>query len=104
MASHLIQLLLPVADNNASPYPEAVLEGVKEALVEKFGGVTAFSRSPAQGVWAPAAAQEQHDDVVIVEVMADSVDDSWWAQLRKRLEQQLNQQEIVLRVFPIRTL
>lgn len=103
MFSHLIQLLLPVADNQGRAFPDDVLENVKSTLVEKFGGVTAFSRAPAQGVWA-GPHRTQHDDVVIVEVMAGTMDETWWGNFRAGLERKLGQQEIVVRAFLMRTL
>ncbi len=103
MFSHLIQLLLPVADNQGRAFPDDVLESVKTTLVAKFGGVTAFGRAPAHGVWA-GPNRTQHDDVVIVEVMAGALDETWWSDFRKGLESKLGQQEIVVRAFLMRTL
>ena len=104
MANHLVQLLLPLADNAGRPFPDTILEGVKETLANRFGGVTAFERSPAQGIWAPDPARKQHDQVVTIEVMVDTVDNTWWKDFRERLERELNQEQIVVRAFPIHAL
>ena len=104
MASHLVQLLLPIANNEGRSFPKAILEKVKDTLVEKFGGVTAFERAPARGVWAPSSTEKQHDELVTIEVMVDEVDERWWAEFRQALERDLSQQEIVVRAFPICTL
>ena len=104
MANHLVQLLLPVSDNKGNPFPDSVLARVKQTLIDKFGGVTAFERSPAQGVWAQGSAPQQHEDVVTIEVMVDTIDEAWWSGLRLTLERELGQQEIVARAFSIRML
>jgi hypothetical protein len=51
---HLIQLLLPRRDNNKQEFPAAYFSKVREELTERFGGVTAFIRSPAVGLWKEA--------------------------------------------------
>jgi hypothetical protein len=38
-----------------------------------------------------------HDNIAVVEVMADALDREYWRVLRKRLEQELDQEEIVIR-------
>ena len=97
---HLIQLLLPLRDNAGCPYEEHLFQCINDTLVETFGGVTAFSRSPAKGTWLNADREEQ-DDVVVVEVMAESLDRDWWQKFRKRLEAQMAQKEIVVRTHLI---
>jgi hypothetical protein len=103
MDQQLIQLLLPVADNDGRPFPDEVLERVKQALVDKFGGLTAYGRAPAEGVWESGAEGRQRDDVVIVEVMTPDVDPSWWTAFKEKLESELGQEEIVIRAFSIRS-
>jgi hypothetical protein len=44
------------------------------------------------------------DDVVVYEVMADALDETWWAGLRTRLEAQFQQKEMVIRAHEIRRL
>jgi len=104
MGSQLVQLLLPLADKEGRVFPDHILEGVKQRLVERFGGVTAYTRSPAEGVWAPRPNKCEKDDVVIVEVMAPELDEAWWSGFQRELERALGQDEIVVRAFPIRTL
>ena len=41
---HLVQLFLPLRDNEGSAFPGALYEGVRADLAEMFGGVTAFTR------------------------------------------------------------
>jgi len=100
---HLIQILLPLADNEGREFPEGTLRDIHADLAERFGGLTAYSRSPARGVWK-SGPDEQKDDIVIVEVMAESLDETWWTDLRKRLETLLGQEELVIRATEIRKL
>ncbi len=104
MISHLVQLLLPVRDNNNRPIPDSAYEEIKRELVIRYGGVTAFTRAPAEGVWAASSGARQEEDVVIVEVMTPDLDTAWWGRFRKQLEKALGQEEIVVRAFPIRIL
>jgi hypothetical protein len=48
---HLIQLLLPLHDNDGPAFPSNHFKQVRSDLTDRFGGVTAFIRSPAVGLW-----------------------------------------------------
>jgi hypothetical protein len=87
--SFLIQILLPTHYNTGRRIPDEAVETVKAKLVEHFGGVTAFTRSPAKGVWTPEKGPDVHEDVVIVEVMTEALDEAWWRQFRQKLEHDL---------------
>jgi hypothetical protein len=50
---HLVQILLPLFDNDGVSLPRQLFARVRDELTEKFGGLTAFTRSPAEGVWRP---------------------------------------------------
>jgi hypothetical protein len=100
----LVQILLPLSDNAGRRYPDELLEHVKETLVGQFGGVTAFSRAPAQGIWAPEGGSVSREDVVVLEVMVANVDADWWRTFREALERDLEQESIVVRATPIRML
>ncbi|ADV28024.1 hypothetical protein Psesu_2189 [Pseudoxanthomonas suwonensis 11-1] len=96
-AMYLIQLFLPLRDNEGVAFPKAMYDQVRADLAEHFGGVTAFVRSPAVGLWEDDDGDVQRDDVVLLEVMADHVDHGWWAAYRKRLEQEFRQDEVLVR-------
>jgi hypothetical protein len=72
-------------------------------LTGKFGGATSFVRAPGQGLWKNGG-ETRHDNVAVVEVMADQLDSPYWTLLRDRLECELSQEEIVLRAYKIRRL
>ncbi len=99
---HIVQILLPLADNLGQPFPESLLGDVREELVSRFGGLTAYGRAPALGVWAHEGAR-QKDDIVVVEVMVGNLDEVWWRSFRVRLEKLLAQEEVVVRAFEITT-
>ena len=93
---HLIQILLPLFDNSGKHFPESAYEKIRSELIEKFGGLTAFTRSPAQGLWKDAGVTKR-DDIVVFEVMADLVDAPWWRSYRTQLEAVFRQDTIVVR-------
>jgi hypothetical protein len=100
---HLIQILLPLADNAGHAFPGDVLQAIQTELSQRFGGLTAYSRAPAKGVWTQSGGQ-QEDDIIIVEVMAETLDERWWRDFRRRLEERLGQEELVIRAQEMRTL
>lgn len=92
---YVIQILLPLYDNDGVPFADAEMSAIREDLIAHFGGVTA-TRTPAEGVWAQRDLRVR-DDIILVEVMADALDRAWWRAFRARLEQQLRQDEIIVR-------
>ena len=62
---HLIQLFLPLYDNDGQPFPRALFDAVRAELAEAFGGVTAYTRAPATGLWEDDAGRVQRDDVLL---------------------------------------
>jgi hypothetical protein len=99
---HVVQILLPLADNDGRPFPDSLLREIREELVARFGGLTAYGRAPALGVWAHDGTR-QKDDIVVVEVMVEALDETWWRGFRERLESLLKQEKLVVRSFEIRT-
>lgn len=94
---HLVELLLPLYDNEGRRFTAADFDHVRDELAEAFGGVTAFRRSPAEGVWKEPDGEVSRDRVVIFEVMADSLDRAWWSEYRAGLERRFRQEVIVIR-------
>ncbi len=100
---HLVQILLPLADNHGQPFPGAHYARVRGELSERFGGITTYSRAPAEGVWKEGG-DTSRDDVVIFEVMAEELDYPWWRVYRADLESRFRQDAIVARAVPIERL
>jgi hypothetical protein len=83
---HLVQILLPVYDNVGKRFPTGHYNQVRARLADMFGGLTAYTRAPAEGLWNSGGTVKR-DDIVVVEVMVDSVDRTWWKDYRHELEQ-----------------
>jgi hypothetical protein len=98
---HVVEIFLPTGGAAL----EAELTKLRVVLTEKFGGLTAFTRAPAQGAWrAAGSAHVEQDDVIVVEVMCESLDRAWWAKLKRELETSLKQKEILIRAHQSQTL
>ncbi len=76
---HLVQILLPTHDNSREPFSREDYRHVWQELTEKFGGITVYTRAPAEGHWKLNDNHTSRDDIVIVEVMASELDKSWCA-------------------------
>lgn len=98
---YLIEILLPTSDNHGKRFEAAVFDRTREELIERFGGITAFFRSPAAGAWEAPNGTVQHDSIVVLEVMAEHLDRPWWKDYRARLEARFTQEEIVLRAHRV---
>ena len=101
---YLVQLLLPLYDNSGHRISRQTFAGVRDELTRRFGGVTAFTRSPAQGTWVEPGGDVERDDIVVCEVMVETLDSAWWEAYRTRLETLFGQQELVIRASEIRRL
>ena len=94
---HLVQLLLPIYDNAGRPFAAGMYHPVRATLTERFGGLTAYTRAPAEGLWKEGDGRATRDEVVVYEVMAETLDRDWWASYRAELERTFEQEELVVR-------
>jgi hypothetical protein len=94
---HLVQLLLPLYDNAGRAFPADHYTAIRDELTERFGGLTAYSRAPAQGLWQESDGPPKGDDIIVYEVMTDMLDRQWWHEYRRSLERRFAQDEIVIR-------
>lgn len=101
---YLIQILLPLYDNDGMRFPKDRYDEVRDEMIRRFGGLTAYARTPVSGLWQPAPGETLHDDLVIYEVMAETLDTRWWQEYRKDLEARFRQQELVVRAYPVQIL
>src|SRR5688572_20617953 len=97
---HLVQLLLPLNNNAGKPLARELFVEVRNELVERFGGMTGYTRAPVRGLWQDND-QTVHDDLIIYEVMVEPLDIGWWRQYRARLERRFEQSELVVRAHEI---
>jgi hypothetical protein len=97
----LVQILLP----RTPPYDQATgrerFHQTRAELVEEFDGVTAYVRSPAQGVWIAPDGHREDDDVVMVEVMTPTFDRIWWRSYRETLARRFDQQDVMVRALMV---
>ena len=98
--SYLVQILLPKETGSGQPIPQSWFETFLKELTEKFGGVTSFARTPAEGLWR-SGDKTEGDNIAVIEVMTPHLVPEYWGALRKRLETDLCQQEIVIRAQQI---
>jgi len=99
----LIQILLPLADNAGRRFGREVYAKVRAELAERFGGITSFTRAPAEGVWKEGG-HTNRDDIVVFEVMCRDLDRTWWERYRADLEDRFQQEAIVLRAIKVEML
>jgi hypothetical protein len=100
----LVQVLLPLYDNEGQAFPPAHYAAVRERLTSRFGGLTAYTRAPAQGLWSENDGPPKRDDIVVYEVMTESLDREWWSSYRRTLERQFEQDELVIRAQAVERL
>jgi hypothetical protein len=96
-----IQILLPLRSNTGAPFPPSQFDEVSRILTETFGGITAYLRSPANGSWQDDQGSIRHDDIIVYEVLADSLEANWWADYRRALEAMFCQEEILVRAHEV---
>ena len=101
---HLVQLFLPLRGNAGEEFPHAIYSGIRKQLTERFGGMTAYTRAPAEGHWQSEGAANVRDDMVIYEVMVDPLDRRWWKQYRTSLEQLFAQEQLLIRAQEVEQL
>lgn len=94
---YLVEIFLPLTDNAGKAFPESMFARVKKQLVGKFGGVTGYTRTPAEGSWKSKKKRIANDEIVIYEVMTPKLDAKWWAEFRSKLETDFKQQEVLIR-------
>lgn len=95
----LVQILLPLYDNDGRRFGEDPFSRTRGELLEAFGGVTAYQRSPARGLWKTDDGEVARDDVAIFEVMTGDLDRAWWESYRRGLERRFRQESIVVRAL-----
>jgi hypothetical protein len=85
---HLVKILLPFNDNSGRPFAAEKYAAVRQHLTERFGGLTAFTRSPAQGTKTGGGKTVHH---VVFEVMTETLNAGWWKNYRLQLERDFRQ-------------
>ena len=97
---HLVQLFLPLRDDHAEAFGRDCYARVRGELTEHFGGVTAYQRAPAVGLWEAPDGDVERDDVVLFEVMVETLDRAWWSSYSQQLAVRFKQDEVMVRACP----
>ena len=96
---YLVQILLPLYDNEGHEFEAREYLELRSELADRFGGVTAYTRAPARGVWKGDSGETSRDDIVIFEVMTEELDRTWWTTFRKQLERRFRQESVIVRAL-----
>jgi hypothetical protein len=96
---YLIQILLPLYDNGGNPFPQRDYSRVRDELTERFGGITAYLRSPAEGLWRETPSQTIRDEIVIYEIMSETLEREWWQTYRAELARRFRQEMLIVRAM-----
>ena len=96
---YLVQILLPLYDNEGRAFDRAEYVRLRKELADRFGGITAYTRAPASGVWKDETGETTRDDIVIFEVMTRDLDRDWWTNFRKSLESHFRQESLIVRAL-----
>ncbi|HME61253.1 MAG TPA: hypothetical protein VKH62_08375 [Candidatus Binatia bacterium] len=97
---HLVQLLLPLYNNSGIQFEQKLYTEVRNELVDRFGGITAYTRAPVHGLWQESE-QIVRDDLIIYEIMVEKLEEEWWRGYREILESRFQQQSLVVRALQI---
>jgi hypothetical protein len=100
----LVQLIVPLYDNSGAPFARGDFTRIRRELTEHFGGATAYTRAPAEGTWEDSEGRVHHDDVVVIEVMVETLERAWWAAYRREVGQRFRQHALVIRATEIQNL
>lgn len=100
---HLVEILLPLRDASGEAFPSAYYDDLAQHLTDTFGGVTSFLRSPAEGRWHGSRAM-QREDIAVMEVMAKTLDRTWWSILKNELRDKFRQEVLIVRCHSIELL
>ena len=97
---HLVQLLLPLYNNSGIQFEQKLYTEVRNELVDRFGGITAYTRAAVHGLWQESE-QIVRDDLIIYEIMVEKLEEEWWRGYREILESRFQQQSLVVRALQI---
>ena len=100
----LYSILLPLYDNAGKKFSQKEFIAVRDELTDHFGGITTYVRSPARGLWKETRDSTVQDDIVIYEIMSDTLDRPWWQKYREELCRAFRQEVLVVRVSEVQLL
>ncbi|MBA2655948.1 MAG: hypothetical protein H0U70_03075 [Tatlockia sp.] len=99
----LIELFLPIYSNKNKKFSKELFQQTYDELVNKFGGLTVYSRVPMQGFWQKNDKIVK-DELIIYEVMDENFSSHWWCEYRVCLEKRFQQERLIIRTHTIQLL
>jgi hypothetical protein len=100
---HLVQLLFLLYSVQAFHSNRKRFAEVRNELVDRFGGITAYTT--CSGDWTMARKRADfRDDLIIYEIIVEKLEEDWWRQYRALVENRFQQKSIVVRTREIRVL
>ena len=104
MTGYLVQIILPLYGASGQLFGRAPFAAVRRELTDRFGGTTAYTRAPAEGTWEDPDGRVHHDDVIVVEVMTETIDRVWWREYAAELARRFEQDTVVVRAMAYESL
>lgn len=93
----LVEVFVPQYFPSGKEIEGEYLEEMRDILLSKFGGSTAFTQCPVEGEWKDASGSIEEDRVIILQVMCEEIDRAWWTNFRNRWQEMLQQKELMIR-------
>ncbi len=96
-------LFVPLYYNDGRPVEPQTFQALQQPL-QQFGGLTCFPQ-PNQGFWTMAGLTYR-DEIVIYRVITSDAQEArrFWSELKERLQQELQQEEILIVERDVETL
>jgi hypothetical protein len=95
-------LYVPLLSNDGKRLPHSSLARLRKRLVAQFGGLTFFPQK-SKGVWRIGGAIFQ-DEIVILRVLSEKHLSAFWKRLKKDLQREWNQKEVLIVVRRVNVL
>jgi hypothetical protein len=87
-------LYVPLFSNEGRRLPHASLVHLQKRLIAQFGGLTYFPQK-SKGAWKIGRAVF-HDEIIILRVLSENNFPSFWKQLKKDLQREWKQKQILI--------
>jgi hypothetical protein len=87
-------LYVPLRSRDGKHLSASNLAKLKKRLFKQFGGLTYFPQT-SKGFWKIGNATFR-DDIIILRVLSKKNAKSFWKKLKKQLQQEWNQKEILI--------
>ncbi|MHA4896281.1 inorganic diphosphatase [Pedobacter sp. PWIIR3] len=92
----LIQLQVPVYDVEGKRFPKRHFTQLHQQLTDKFGGLTVYSRSIANGFGNQDEGPTVKEKILVYEVMAENVELDFWKKLKASLMKKFEQDDLMM--------